>query len=205
MKVSSEAVEGIFIFQGCFLCIFSCVFQTLDVGVFQPGGEVDVVEVGLYHGYAVVILAGVVALDGQRGVTTYGQLEGVAEIAAHGVQIAVDEGYLGMAVAAHHVAEEAVGGMDAVAKDEDAPCSADGLGGAVPHGDVAVGDDGLQLQGRHEGGDRDGDALAFEAHLLRHPLAEEGGEVEGMDVIDVKVVFVLYIHIVGEVAVEVEG
>lgn len=40
--------------------------------------------------------------------------------------------------------------MNAVAKDKDTLCLTDGLGGVVPHGDVAVGDDGLQLEGRQK-------------------------------------------------------
>ena len=175
------------------------------VGIIQPWGEVDGVEVGLYHGDAVVVFAGGMALDGERGVAAYGQLEGVAEVAAHGVDVTVDEGDLCMAVGSHHVAEEIFVGMDAVAEDEDATGMADGLGGAVPGGDVAVGDDGLQLQWRYERGYGDGDALAFEAHLLWQPLTEEGYEVEGVDVVDVQVVLVLNIDIVGEVAVEVKG
>ena len=83
----------------------------------QPWSKVDVVEVGLYHGDAVVVFAGGMALDGERGVAACGQLEGVAEVAAHGVDVTVDEGDLRMAVAAYHVAEETFGGMDALAKD----------------------------------------------------------------------------------------
>ena len=48
-------------------------------------------------------------------------------------------------------------------------------------------------------------AVAFEAQLLRQTLAEEGREVEGVDVVDAQVVLVLYIYVVGEVAVEVES
>ena len=98
------------------------------VGFIQPWGEVDGVEVGLYHGDAVVVFAGGMALDGERGVAAYGQLEGVAEVAAHGVDVTVDEGDLCMAVGSHHVAEEIFVGMDAVAEDEDATGMADGLG-----------------------------------------------------------------------------
>lgn len=60
--------------------------------------------IGLYHGDAVVVLAGGMVLDCEGGVAVDGQLEDVAEITTYGVHVAVDEGDLCMAVAAYHVA-----------------------------------------------------------------------------------------------------
>ena len=90
-------------------------------------GEVDGVEVGIYDGDAVVVLAGGITLDGQWGEAGGGQLEDAAELLAHGVHVAVDDDYLGIAVAAHHVAEETLGGMDAMAENKDATGCADGF------------------------------------------------------------------------------
>ena len=48
-----------------------------DVFVLQPRTEIYIFEIGLHHDDSVVVLASRMALDGQRSVTAYGQLEWV--------------------------------------------------------------------------------------------------------------------------------
>lgn len=170
----------------------------------QPVGEVEVVEVGGDDGDAVVVLTGGMALDGDLRVAGGRQLEREAHIAAGSGEVAADDDNLRMAVGSQHVVEEGVAAMKGVAEDDDAGGTMNGLRRAVPCRDVTACDDGLQLQRRHERGDGHGEAVALQAQLTGKTVGEEGGEVERQEVVDLQVVLVLHVHIVGEVAVEID-
>ena len=170
----------------------------------QPVGKVEVVEVGGDDGDAVVVLTGGMALDGDLRVAGGRQLEREAHIAAGSGEVAADDDDLRMAVGSQHVVEEGVAAMKGVAEDKDAGGTMNGLRRAVPCRDVTACDDGLQLQRRHERGDGHGEAVALQAQLTGKTVGEEGGKVERQEVVDLQVVLVLHVHIVGEVAVEID-
>ena len=161
-------------------------------------------EVGGDDGDAVVVLTGGMALDGDLRVTGGRQLEREAHIAAGSGEIAADNDDLRTAVGPQHVVEEGVAAMKGVAEDKDAGGTMNGLRRAVPCRDVTACDDGLQLQRRHERGDGHGEAVALQAQLTGKTVGEEGGKVERQEVVDLQVVLVLHVHIVGEVAVEID-
>lgn len=131
-------------------------------------------------------------------------LERNAGIFASRFQVTVDDDNFRFAVGPQHVVEEGVAAMKGVAEDEDAGGTMNGLRRAVPCRDITACDDGLQLQRRHERGDGHGEAVALQAQLTGKTVGEEGGKVERQEVVDLQVVLVLHVHIVGEVAVEID-
>ena len=161
-------------------------------------------EVGGDDGDAVVVLTGGMALDGDLRVAGGRQLEREAHIAAGSGEVAADDDDLRTAVGSQHVVEEGGAAMKGVAEDEDAGGTMNSLRRAVPCRDVTARDDGLQLQRRHERGDGHGEAVALQAQLTGKTVGEEGGEVERQEVVDLQVVLVLHVHIVGEIAVEID-
>lgn len=144
------------------------------------------------------------SLHREGRVAVHRLLERGTNILAGRLQILADDGDVRTTVGPQHVVEEGVTAMKGVAEDEDAGGTMNGFRRAVPCRDVTACDDGLQLQRRHERGDGHGEAVALQTQLTGKTVGEEGGKVERQEVVDLQVVLVLHVHIVGEVAVEID-
>ena len=171
--------------------------------LFQPLTEVYLIQVSPHHRDTVVVLPGWVALHGEGRVAVRRLLEGDASVPAGSLQVTADDDNLRLAVGAQHVVEERVAATQGVPQDEDALGMRQGIRGAVPRGDILARDDGLQLQRWHERRDGDGHAVALQAQLARQAVFEKPREVKAVDVLHPQVVLVLDVHVVGQVAVEV--
>lgn len=171
----------------------------------HPLADVYLVQAGGDDGDAVAVYAGLVSLYSRECVAVGVELQGAAEIPGGWLHVAVHHGDSRGGVGAQHVAEEGVPGVYPVAQQQDVPSLGDGLRGLVPGGDILAADDGFQLHGRHERGDGEADAFAFQAYGGGKGVLEEVHQVQVSRVLHPQVVVVLHVHVVGQASVEVDG
>lgn len=176
-----------------------------DTDLLYPLTDVYLLQVGGDDGDAVAVYAGLVSLYSREGVAVGIELQGAAEVTGGWLHVAVHHGDFRGGVGTQHVAEEGVPGVYPVAQQQDMAGLRDGLGSLVPGGDVLAADDGLQLHGRHEGGDGEADAFALQAYGGGEGVLEEVHQIQSSRVIHSQVVAVLHVHAVGQAAVEIDG
>lgn len=171
----------------------------------HPLADVYLLQAGGDDGDAVAVYASLVSLYPRVGVAVGVELQGTAEVPGGWLHVVVHHGDFRGGVGTQHVAEESVPRVYPVAQQQGVACLRDGLGGLVPGGDVLAADDGLQLHGRHEGGDGEADAFALQAYGGGESVLEEVHQAQFSRVIYPQVVAVLHVHVVGQAAVEIDG
>ena len=130
-------------------------------------------------------------------------MEGRTKAPAGGFQVAVNDYDFRLAIGAQHIVEETITCLKGMPQEEDAFGMCKGLGRTIPGGDVAVGYNRFQLQRRHKRGNGNGQTVSFETEFFCEAIPEEVHKVEGVEVVHTKVVLILHIHVIGQVAVEV--
>ena len=173
--------------------------------LFHPLSDVYLVQAGGDDGDAVVVYAGLVPLYSRGGVAVGVELQDATKVPGGWLHTAVHHGDPCGGVGSQHVAKEGVPRVNLVAQQQDVGGLGDGLGGLVPGGDVFAADDGLQLHGRHEGGDGEADAFALQAYGGGEGVLEEVHQVQVSRVLHPQVIVVLHVHVVGQASIEIDG